>query len=53
MFQLLMKIVGVVVGDDVAVVAVGVGVLYDDFQRFLVRLHRLNLDYQRFVLVHP
>ncbi len=40
---LLMKIVVVVV----------VEVLYDDFQRFQEQLHRLNLDYQMFVLVHP
>jgi len=45
---LLMKIVVVVV-----VVAVVVEVLYDDFQRFQEQLHRLNLDYQMFVLVHP
>jgi len=41
---LLMKIV---------VVVVVVEVLYDDFQRFQEQLHRLNLDYQMFVLVHP
>jgi hypothetical protein len=45
MFQWMRKIVVVVV--------VVVEVLYDDFQQFQVRLHRLNLDYQMFVLVHP
>ncbi len=47
MFQWMRKIVVVVV------VVVVVEVLYDDFQQFQVRLHRLNLDYQMFVLVHP
>jgi hypothetical protein len=43
MFQLMKIVVDVVV----------VEVLYDDFQRFQEQLHRLNLDYHMFVLVHP
>jgi hypothetical protein len=37
----------------VVVVAVVVEVLYDDFQQFQERQHRLNLNYRMFVLDHP
>jgi hypothetical protein len=37
----------------VVVVAAAVEVLYDDFQRFQERQHRLNLNHRMFVLDHP
>jgi hypothetical protein len=48
MFPMMKKKIVVVV----VVVAVG-EVLYDDFRRFQERQHRLNLNYQMFVLDHP
>ena len=54
LFQMMKKKIVVVVAAVVAaVVAVVVEVLYDDFRRFQVRQHRLNLNYRMFVLDHP
>jgi hypothetical protein len=37
----------------IVVVVAAVEVLYDDFQRFQERQHRLNLNHRIFVLDHP